>query len=89
MEDNFSSKEKRVVKSKSICEFSVKDLKNHIEFVNLKENLVFKKKENSSQSRNKLKIYLGKDRNSVKKLMNTAVSLLKSNNILSKMANVI
>ena len=81
----------QTIYNKTIEELSVKDLKSHIEFVSLKENLKNNnnKKERESQSRNKIKIFLGNDRNSINKLMKTAVSLLKKNGKLNKIVNVI
>ena len=51
----------QTIYNKTIEELSVKDLKSHIEFVSLKENLKNNnnKKERESQSRNKIKIFLG------------------------------
>lgn len=81
---------KRTTKCELIIESSIKDIKPFVEYVFLKENLFPKEKTvNSSTHRNPVKLLIGKNRESINKIVKTAYSLSKYNSKLTKLADVL
>jgi len=86
---DFKYIDRKSIKKESKSEISFKNIPPQIEFIFLKENLLPKDQRTlSSASRNSVKIFFGKDKKSVSKIIKTVSSLTQKNAKLVKFSRV-